>query len=72
MFREWNLGRRPVEGNVVDEPAWWEKYDLPLMPTAGMPRGTGGMPAVPLSDIAEYGGDGTWRATSRANDWMRS
>ena len=72
MFREWNLGQRPVEGNVVDEPAWWEKYDLPLLPTAGMPRGTGGTPAVPLSAIAEYREDGTWRVTSRANDWMRS
>lgn len=71
MFREWNLGQRPVEGNIVDEPAWWEKYDLPLLPTAGMPRGTGGTPAVPLSNIAEYRGDGTWRVTSRANDWMR-
>ena len=48
MFREWNLGQRPVEGNIVDEPAWWEKYNLPLLPTAGMPRGTGGTPAVPL------------------------
>ena len=70
MFREWNLGQRPVDGNIVDEPAWWEKYDLPLLPTAGMPRGTGGTPAVPLSAIAEYGGDGTWRVESRANDWM--
>ena len=72
LFREWNLGQRPVVGNIVDEPAWWEKYDLPLLPTAGMPRGTGGTPAVPLSDIAEYREDGTWRVTSRANDWMRS
>ena len=70
MFREWNLGQRPVEGNVVDEPAWWEKYGLPLLPTAGMLRGTGGSPAVPLADIAEYEDNGTWRATSRANDWM--
>ena len=58
--------------NVVDEPAWWEKYHLPLPPTGGMPRGTGGTRAVPLSGIAEYGGDGTWRVRSRANDWMRS
>ncbi|MDE0193886.1 MAG: phytanoyl-CoA dioxygenase family protein, partial [Gammaproteobacteria bacterium] len=71
MFREWNLGRHPVEANVVDEPAWWEKYNLPLLPTGRMPCGTGGTPAVPLSDIAEYGGDGTWRVTSRANDWSR-
>ena len=70
MFREWNLGQRPVEGNVVDEPAWWEKYGLPLPPSAGKPRGAGGTPAVPLANIAEYEGNGTWRATSRANDWM--
>ncbi|MDE0422566.1 MAG: phytanoyl-CoA dioxygenase family protein [Gammaproteobacteria bacterium] len=69
MFREWNLGRHPVAGDIVDEPAWWEKYNLPLLPTGGMPRGTGGTPAVALSDIAEYGGDGTWTVQSRANDW---
>ena len=70
MFAEWNLGERPVGGDIVDEPAWWEKYGLPLLPSAGMPQGTGGTPAVPLSSIAEYRGDGTWRVRSRANDWM--
>ena len=29
MFQEWNLGKYqpdPDNLNVVDEPAWWEKY----------------------------------------------
>lgn len=72
MFADWNLGERPVEGNVVAEPAWWDKYRLPLLPTAGVPRGGGGVPAVPLSQIADYEGDGIWRARSYANDWMTS
>ena len=70
IFHEWNLGQRPVEGNVVSEPPWWEKYRLPLLPTGPVPRGGGGMPAVPLSNIAQHEGDGVWRVTSRANDWM--
>lgn len=70
MFAEWNLGRDPVRGRVVDEPAWWEKYALPLLPTGNVLRGGGGMPAVPLSQIARYQGDGIWRAHLRANDWM--
>ena len=70
MFEEWNLGQRPVQGDVVDEPAWWEKYGLPLLPSNETHRGTGGTPAVPLSDIASYQGDGTWRVKSRANEWM--
>ena len=70
MFEDWNLGRHPVEGNVVDEPAWWEKYDLPLLPSGGVPRGGGGTPAVPLSKIARYEGNGIWRVESHANDWM--
>ncbi len=52
MFADWNLGRRGVRGHVVDEPAWWEKYDLPLLPTGKVPRGGGGTPAVPLDKIA--------------------
>ena len=71
MFEEWNLGQRPVEGNVVAEPPWWEKYSLPLLPSGSVPRGGGGMPAVPLSSVATYEGDGLWRVKSRANDWMR-
>ena len=70
MFAEWNLGRRAVQGLVVDEPAWWEKYALPLLPTGKVPRGGGGMPAVPLDQIARYQGDGRWKVDSRANDWM--
>ena len=70
MFAEWNLGRRGVQGHVVDEPAWWEKYDLPLLPTGKVPRGGGGMPAVPLDKIARYQGDGRWKVDSLANDWM--
>lgn len=70
MFEEWNLGERPVERNVISEPPWWEKYNLPLLPTGSVPRGGGGTPAVPLSHIAEYEGDGVWRVQSRANDWM--
>ena len=61
MFEEWNLGERPVEGNVVAETPWWENYDLPLLPKGSVPRGGGGMPAVPLSSIADYEGDGRWR-----------
>lgn len=70
MFEEWNLGQHAVTGNVINEPAWWEKYRLPLLPDAGMPRGTGGTPAVPLSSIAHYDGNGNWHVRSRANDWM--
>lgn len=70
MFHDWNLGQRPVEGNVVDEPPWWEKYDLPLLPADDLPRGAGGTPAVALKDIATYLGGGIWRTDSRANLWM--
>ncbi|MFB3103622.1 MAG: hypothetical protein ACE1ZA_01735, partial [Pseudomonadales bacterium] len=70
MFDEWNLGQRAVEGNIVDEPAWWEKYDLPLLPTGLVPRGGGGMPAEPLAKIARYEGAGVWKVELRANDWM--
>ena len=70
MFEEWNLGQQSVEGNVVAEPPWWEKYDLPLLPGGPVPRG-GGLPAVPLASVATYEGDGIWRVKSRANDWMR-
>jgi hypothetical protein len=70
MFEEWNLGERPATGRVVSEPPWWEKYGLPLLPTAGVARGGGGMPAMPLNDVATYEGDGVWQVASRANDWM--
>ncbi|MBT5897030.1 MAG: hypothetical protein HOH61_14095, partial [Rhodospirillaceae bacterium] len=71
LFADWNLGQRPVMGNVVAEPPWWLKYNLPMLPTRDMPRGTGGMPALPISEVAEYEGEGVWRVTSRANDWMQ-
>ena len=70
MFHDWNLGREPVRGHVVDEPPWWRKYGLPPMPSRNAPRGGGGLPAAPLSAIADYEGEGVWRVTSRANDWM--
>ena len=61
IFAEWNLGREPVTGNVIDEQPWWERYNLPLLPEGDVPRGGGGMPAVSLDSIAEYEGDGVWR-----------
>jgi hypothetical protein len=70
LFEEWNLGRHPVVGNVLDEPAWWDKYGLPLLPTGDVPRGGGGMPAVPLAQVAAYQGGGVWWVRARANDWM--
>ena len=48
MWQGWNLGARPVEGNVVSVPPWWEVHDLP-MPT----------PDTPLREIAELR-DGAW------------
>ena len=72
IFADWNLGRRPVEGNIINEPPWWRKYGLPMLSGGDMLRGTGGMPAVPLSEIAQYEGGGVWRVTSRANNWMSS
>ena len=44
---------------------------LPQTRAVLAPRGRGGMPAVPLSTVATYEGDGIWRVKSRANDWMR-
>ena len=70
VFEHWNLGAVPVVGNVVDEPPWWEKYGLPMLPTGQ--RGGGGCPAVPLDSIAVYEGEGRWRATNRGNDWSQS
>ena len=70
MYREWNLGQRDATGHVVDEPAWWEKYDLPLLPTGSMPPGGGGTPAVPLLSVARYEGEGRWRVPLKGNLWM--
>ena len=72
IFEEWNLGEHSVVGDIVDELAWWEKYNLPMLPTGDVPRGGGGMPAVALQDIAHYEGEGIWQVESRANDWMES
>ena len=58
LFEEWNLGERPVEGQIVDEPTWWDRYGLPLLPSGDVPRGGGGTPAVALQDIARYDGNG--------------
>ena len=70
IWADWNLGKRPVLGDgVVDEPAWWEKYGLPMLPSAGGPRGGGGLPAVPLKEIADYEGNGVWRLRMKGNDW---
>jgi hypothetical protein len=70
MFAEWNLGQRDVTGHVVAEPPWWEKYGLPMLPSGTVERGGGGVPAVSLSSIASYEGDGVWRVASQANGWM--
>jgi hypothetical protein len=69
----WNLGGVPVVGNVVDEPPWWEKYSLSMLPSedGGAPKGGGGCPAVPLFSIADYEGGGIWRARNRGNEWRR-
>ncbi len=70
MWADWNLGKKPVVGDVVDDPVWWEKYELPMLPVRA-PRGGGGTPAVPLSSIATYEGNGVWRARNRRNDWVK-
>ena len=72
MFHEWNLGQGPVSRHIVDEPAWWEKYGLPMLPTGSVPRGGGGTPAVPLSAVASYEGDGRWRVPLKGNDWNQA
>ena len=69
MFHEWNLGQRPVSAKVVDEPAWWEKYQLPFLRSGPVPRGGGGIPALPLSALATYEGDGRWRVPLRGDEW---
>jgi hypothetical protein len=71
MFQDWNLGQQAVHGHIVNEPPWWEKYNLPLLPTGNIPRGGGGTPAVPLSSLANYEGEGRWRVPLKANDWMQ-
>tara|TARA_B100000315_G_scaffold257904_2_gene308344 strand:+ start:3132 stop:3425 length:294 start_codon:yes stop_codon:yes gene_type:complete len=37
MWQEWNLGERPVAGEVVDELAWWDKYNLTMLPRGNVP-----------------------------------
>ncbi len=71
MYREWNLGHRDATGHVVDEPPWWGKYDLPLLPAGSMPRCGGGTPAVALSSVARYEGEGRWRVPLKGNAWMK-
>ena len=72
VFSDWNVGQKPIEGNVFDEPPWWERYGLPMLPTGGVPRGGGGTPAVVLSDIAEYLGDGVWSVQDKSYNLNRS
>lgn len=72
IWADWNLGKKPVIGNVAEEPPWWEKYGLPMLPSPGFPRGGGGGPAVPLKQIATYEGNGRWRAKHRGDDWMKN
>ena len=64
-FVDWNLGQSPVVGHVVDELSWWDKYNLPLLPTENVTRGGGGIPAIPLTQIANYEGNGCWRVSSQ-------
>lgn len=71
IFSDWNVGQRAVEGNVYDEPPWWERYGLPMLPGGSVMRGGGGVPAVPLSEIAEYVGDGVWSVTNKAFNLKR-
>ena len=71
MYRDWNLGQRDATGHVVDEPAWWEKYDLPLLPAGSMPSGGGGTPAISLSSVARYEGEGRWRVPLKGNERMK-
>ena len=66
VFSEWNVGQSPVEGNVFDEPPWWERYALPMLPNGDVQRGGGGTPAVALADIAEYLGDGVWSVEDKS------
>ena len=48
MWQHWNLGKRPVVGDVVDEGPWWEKYGLPFQ--------------TPIRDLQEIATleDGVW------------
>ena len=70
MFKEWNLGQQESTGHIVREPAWWEKYNMPLLPAGSVPRGGGGVPAVPLASVATYEGEGRWRFPLKGNGWM--
>ncbi len=51
MWREWNLGKHPPMGNIVDEAPWWEKYGLPFQ-----------VPIMRLDQIATLS-DGVWTVT---------
>lgn len=67
MFADWNLGKHAVQGNVIDETPWWDRYKLPLLPTGDVARGGGGTPAIALENIATYAGDGCWHVNLHAN-----
>ena len=69
IWAEGNLGKEEVVGNVVEEPAWWDKYGLPMLPSAAAGWGGGACPPVEIGTIAEYEGGGVWRARNRGNEW---
>ena len=58
MWRQnWNLGQRPVTGDVVAEQPYWRKYGL------SNETNPCGAEAVdrPLAEIADADADGRWR-----------
>ena len=69
IWAGWNLGAEPARGDVVAEPPWWEKYQLPMLPSAAAGWGGGACPPVEIGRIADYEGGGVWRARIRGNDW---
>jgi hypothetical protein len=56
-----------VIADVVGEPAWWEKYELPMLPSAAV--GWGGGACSPIGPIVRYLGNGVWRARNRGDEW---
>ena len=69
IWAGWNLGAEPARGDIVEEPAWWDKYGLPMLPSAAAGWGGGACPPVEIGTIAEYAGGGVWRARNRGNEW---
>ena len=50
MWRSWNLGKKPVTGDVVADPSWWDRYGVEMC-----------TPNMTLAEIAAKGSDGLWR-----------